>query len=393
MFLGLAVPAGAQSINATTYPFFSSTGATLEDMSASTTQLIAANSDDNASTVTDIGFDFWFGGTRYTQFSVNANGLMRLGSLVVGGNFVNDLTSSTNVPQIAPYWDELMVGTNGKVHWRVAGSAPNRKLVVEWLNMQVPRVGSGNAGAATFQCWLSETTGAVEIVYGEGMATNATNGGATIGVGSSASQFASVTSAGPTVSYIVSNNANVAPIASGTRYALAPPTPAAPTNLAFTGVTATTMTLNWTDNASAEVGYAVYRSLDGVTYTYLTQLPANTTSYPQAGLDQSTTYWWIVRAVGEGALSATLAGSQPTTAPGMITTSGSGNWSSTVPDAPWPGGVVPTASDDVTIADGTSVIVDVAASCLSLTAGQGSSGRIEFEATSARTLTVGGSLS
>ena len=36
----------------------------------------------------------------------------------------------------------------------------------------------------------------------------------------------------------------------------------------------------------------------------------------------------------------------------IITNTGSGDWTSTVADAPWPGGVVPTAVDDVILAAG-----------------------------------------
>ncbi|GEM_PF-3420216 len=73
---------------------------------------------------------------------------------------------------------------------------------------------------------------------------------------------------------------------------------------------------------------------------------------------------------------------------GSITSTGSGNWSSTTPDAPWPSGIVPTSSDAVTIADGSTVTIDAAAACASLTVGQGTSGILQFEETTARTLTV-----
>src|SRR6185503_16179881 len=112
-------------------------------------------------------------------------------------------------PQIAPYWDHLMVGTNGKVHSRVLGTAPNRKLVVEWQNMQLPRSGSSGPGSATFQCWLYETTGRIEFVYGPGVATNTIEGGASVGLGAVSGAFASVTTLFPSVSYGSANNANV----------------------------------------------------------------------------------------------------------------------------------------------------------------------------------------
>src|SRR5215472_230525 len=38
-----------------------------------------------------------------------------------------------------------------------------------------------------------------------------------------------------------------------------------------------------------------------------------------------------------------------------ITTAGSGNWNSTTPNAPWPGGTVPPAGSDVVIATGNLV--------------------------------------
>jgi hypothetical protein len=212
-----AMPGWSQVVSASTYPFAFATGAALEDMSSGTTELVGPDSDSGVSPVVPIGFDFWFVGSRQTQFSANANGLMRLGPFVVATASTNNLTSATNTPQVAPYWDDLRTGTNGKVHYKVVGAAPNRRLVVEWLNMQVPRTIAGTPGGGTFQCFLYESTGRFEFVFGPGMNANAVQGGASIGLGSTSSQFARVTVASQTVAYGTANNANVDAIASGAR--------------------------------------------------------------------------------------------------------------------------------------------------------------------------------
>jgi len=384
----LQTPAAAQTVQASTYPFTASTGVSVEDMSAGTSQIIGPGDDNGVSAVTDIGFEFWFAGARYTSFSLISDGLIRLGSTAVQSAPTNDLTSIVNAPQIAPYWDNLWVGTNGKIHYKVVGAAPNRRLVLEWRNLQVPRLGGGFNGSAIFQCWLHEGTGKIQFVYGPGLATNAAQSGASIGLGAINGSFASVTVATSTVDYSAVSNANVLSIPSGTSYAFAPPVPATPTGLSFSAVGATGMTLQWNDVASNEAGYAIWRSTDGVNYTFVTQTSANAASSVQIGLVPATSYSWIVRAVSDGALSGSLPGSQATTAAGNIVTAGSGNWSSTVPNAPWPDGIVPTSTDVVTIADGTTVTVDATASCYALNVGQGTSGALGFEGTTARTLTV-----
>ncbi len=66
-----------------------------------------------------------------------------------------------------------------------------------------------------------------------------------------------------------------------------------------------------------------------------------------------------------------------------------GDWSN---PATWNGGIVPTAADEVIIADGAIVNIDVDAATLGLTVGQGISGILEFEALNPRTLTIDGNV-
>ena len=377
-------------ITAATYAFSTAGAVALEDMSSGTTQLIGPSIDDGNSALVNIGFEFWFDGVRFTQFGANGNGFIRLGLAPTGSSFTNALNNTTNAPKIAPYWDDLCTGTNGNVRFKTIGAAPNRKLIVEWNNMQITRgAGCAGVGTGTFQLWLFESGGAanqglVQFVYGALAAGAAADGGHSVGMQSgAATNFASITTSTNTVSYVTSSNTDLTAIAAGTSYLFTPNVPAAPTGLNFTAVTATSQTLNWTDNASNEFGYVVYKSTDGINFTFLTQAAAGATSFNDTGLFPSTTYFYQVYAVSEGALSTVLAGSNATAAAGNITSAASGLWSN---PATWTGGVVPTASDNVTIQNTHTVTID-SSNAFSVTVALG--GVLEFENTTARTLTVG----
>ena len=165
------------SQSAADYSFSTSTGVSAITPSGGWTQIIAASGgDDVVSTVRSIGFNFVYEGTIYTQFSVNSNGLMRLGSTVITTDFSNDVDEAANEPKLMPYWDDQSAASDGGVQFGVDGSAPNRICVVDF------KLDGGTTGGITdnhFQVRLYETSNAIEFLYNSG----ANESNFTIGIG------------------------------------------------------------------------------------------------------------------------------------------------------------------------------------------------------------------
>lgn len=86
------------------------------DMSSGTTQLVGADLDDSSSSITNIGFNFYLYGNVFTQFSANSNGVIQLGSSVVGTNTYVLSGGTTTTPRIGALAADLRTGIGGKVH-------------------------------------------------------------------------------------------------------------------------------------------------------------------------------------------------------------------------------------------------------------------------------------
>jgi hypothetical protein len=219
----VAVCTGGISTLTATVPsaliFTASTGASLDPMTGAATVLGSSNDDTPTAAPFNIGFSFTFNGVAYTQYQASPDGWMSLGGTTATSNFSNSITSISNVPRLAPLWDDLATGTTGNVTAVTTGTAPNRILKVQWF-VTSPRLTSGAANS-TFQAWLYEGSNKIEYRYGTIGNPGSASGGYTIG----ATNFSSITFSSNTASTVTANDANAAAPVSGTMYAYTLPVP------------------------------------------------------------------------------------------------------------------------------------------------------------------------
>ncbi|MGE5313940.1 MAG: fibronectin type III domain-containing protein, partial [Acidobacteriota bacterium] len=377
-----------------------------------------SNEDDNRSYAVPIGFDFWYNGVRYTNFSVSTNGFIDFSTATYDGGpgtgtrqywpygpYDADLSSNARTNglggtalAIAPiYYDITTQGEidplGESIKYQVDGLAPNRVLTVEWIRMAVWQNTSPNLN---YQVKLYEGSGVIEMIYGTMNAGTGVAWSYSCGLsGANAGTTHLIQTAANTNSFSTAstqNNLTAIP-ASNSMIAFTPPSIAAPGSLTFTNVTQTSMQLNWTDIAN-EVGYVIYRSDDGgATYNFITQTAPNTTSYLMTDLLAGMTYYYKVYAVNEGRLSSPLLGNTMTVVPATFISIKSGSWNDPLT---WnnPANGLPDITSAVTISDGHTVTIDGPALASTITVGRGTSGILYIgnSDNTARTLSVTGNI-
>ncbi len=371
--------------------------------------------DDNRSGFTPIGFSFYYLGTSYTSFNISTNGFIDLSSSTAIGNgtgaygYVNTQFSATGgtLLTLAPLYDDLtapLAGGSlaGNFKYLTTGSAPNRVLTVEWIDMDF----YGNATPSlNYQVKLYEATGVIQFIYGTMVAGTATY---TYTCGMNASTMAATPTTAQLLTQQTANTAtfsntpqnSLATVpATNTMLTFTPPagTPAAPISMTFTSVTQTSMTVNWRDNSTTETFFIVNRATapggpfsQVGTVTSTTMASTGTLySFANTSLTPSTTYYFQIAAANEGTPpSSDLAGNQSTLAAGNIISNGTGggSWNTTTT---WVGGVVPTNTNNVTIVNGDIVTIDANAACVNLNV----NGTLNIgNNNTARTVTVSGNI-
>ena len=235
------------------YVFSTSTGATLDPMAGATVIVsdlldlpTGTDGDDNPSAVNNIGFTFNFNNVNYTQFSASPDGWILLGGSTPIIQFSNATTSTTNIPKIYPYWDDMSTGSDGNVKYLMTGTAPNRILKVQWF-VRIPRTPLTSPANSTFQAWLYEGSNKIEFRYGT-LASNAQS--ASVGLTASATNFQSVTVSSNTCSNSTAVDNNAGQPASGRMYVFTPKTCESPrTMVTATSTTAPAITAT-VDNAN-----------------------------------------------------------------------------------------------------------------------------------------------
>lgn len=328
------------------------TTTTYTDLGTTGTAIATANTDDDNSAAQNIGFNFSFNGATFTQFVLNTNGFIRLGSAAPSATAAFPAfaqapetgpisgTNAADVNLIAPFNLDLGAGSAGGTEYRVVttGTAPNRVCTIQWKNVAdkpqaasstVPTVITTQLANFSFQVKLYETTNNVEFVYGAATAGTGTANAkyAAVGIKGSAPASSVVATklssalwsttafvAGPYVDPSTGNAHNVRQTFlpdAGRTYRFVPGATCADPTAATLATTNNSITINFTPGAG-NVSYNVTYTAGGAVQTVS---PAPTASpITISGLQPGTAYNVTLQSVcAGGTVGAVLRGAATTT--------------------------------------------------------------------------------
>jgi hypothetical protein len=115
-------------------------------------------------------FAIHFGGGNFSQVQVGANGTISFTDAY--SSIFNTLIPSQGlipVTLVAPFWQDLypVQSSAQNVYWAVVGSAPNRRLVIEWRNVRSFLCHNDSGATVTFEAVFSENSSDFVFEYAD----------------------------------------------------------------------------------------------------------------------------------------------------------------------------------------------------------------------------------
>jgi len=177
--LGLgSTGAFAQTLNYNLFGGTSNAAGTYTDLGTTGTVITTPDNDDANSAATPIGFTFNFNGTAFTDFVLNTNGYLRLGTTAPAAPYFysgpqvttgGPLNTATETNLILPL--NLDLEGTATTEYRVAttGTAGTRVTTIQWEDVS-DKVVSPTTGkqfaSISFQVKLYEGTNQIDLIYG-----------------------------------------------------------------------------------------------------------------------------------------------------------------------------------------------------------------------------------
>ena len=143
------------------------------------TTVLGLNGDDAAQTV-NLPFTYRHMGTDHTQAHISTNGFVSF--VGQSTSFDNGAIPGTAAPNGAIYafWDDLIDDASSNIRTRTIGTAPNRRFVIEWNNLQI----IDTTRRLSFEVILSENRSQKPVILYKGVeaGTAETGTSATVGI-------------------------------------------------------------------------------------------------------------------------------------------------------------------------------------------------------------------
>jgi hypothetical protein len=154
------------------------TGGTVLGTTSNDEQVFNNNTSGETGPQTDIGFpigfNFNYNGVLYDRFAVNNNGWIKIGTgtFTIGSTTTPISNSGTTGFEniFSAMGRDLQGQTGSQLSYLLTGTAPNRVLVVQWLNYR--KINSSSSENYNFQIRLNESNNTIQFVYGSVATTN-----------------------------------------------------------------------------------------------------------------------------------------------------------------------------------------------------------------------------